>query len=123
MQVHRLSYGIKGFVKLARYAIRWTHMITETAKHRLKVLTFWKQYSLQATLVAFDVSRRTLFNWQATLKRGENKIEALNERSKHPQIVRRRVWSKTITDQIRLLREKYSNLGKDKIQVLLALFC
>ena len=55
MQIHRLSYLVPGSVKLARYSVRWMRMITETAKHRLKVLNFWKQYGLKAALAAFKV--------------------------------------------------------------------
>lgn len=123
MQVQRISFGVKGFVKLARYAIRWTRMITETAKHRLKVLTFWKQYGLQAALAAFGVSRRTLYGWQATLAKGNNQPEALNDRSKRPQTVRKRNWPTAVTERIRQLRDEHPNLGKDKIHVLLAPFC
>ena len=123
MQVHRLSYGVKGFVKLARYAIRWTRMITEIAKHRLKVLTFWKQYGLKAALAAFGVSRRTLYGWQATLVKGNNQPESLNNRPKRPKMVRKRTWSKVVTDSIRQLRDEHPNLGKEKIQVFIAPLC
>lgn len=123
MQIHRLSYQVKGFVKLARYAIRWTRMITETAKHRLKVLTFWKQYGLKAALAAFGVSRRTLFNWQATLQAGNNNPESLNDHPKRPQHIRVRCWPETIKNEIKCLRDEHPNLGKDKIQVFIAPFC
>ena len=123
MQIHRLSYQVKGFVRLARYAIRWTRMITTKAKHKLKVLGFWKQYGLKAALDAFGVSRRTLYGWQDTLVKGNNQLEALNERSKRPQTVRKRAWPEAVTDRIRQLRDEHPNLGKDKIQVLLAPYC
>ena len=123
MQIQRISYLVPGFVKLARYSVRWTRMITETAKHRLKVLTFWKQYGLKAALAAFGVSRRTLFDWQATLKRNEGRLEALNERSKRPQTVRKRSWPTVVTEHIRQLRDEHPNLGKEKIQVFMAPLC
>ena len=123
MQVHRLSYGVKGFVRLARYAIRWNRMITETAKHRLKVLTFKKQYGLKAALAAFGISRRTLYSWQAALKHSEGRIEALNKRSYRPKTLRRRSWPRAVTERIKQLRDEHPNLGKDKIQVFIAPFC
>ena len=123
MQVRRLSYQVKGFVKLARYAIRWTRMITTTAKHRLKVLTFWKQYGLKAALAAFGISRRTLYGWQAILVKGNNQPEVLNERSKRPANVRKRQWPEAIKNEIKHLRDEHPNLGKDKIQVFMAPFC
>jgi len=123
MQIHRLSYQVRGFVKLARYGIRWTRMITTKAKHKLKVLGFWKQYGLKAALAAFGVSRRTLFGWRAILAQGNNQPESLNERSKRPKTVRKRLWPKPVTDHIKQLREEHPNLGKDKIKVLLAPLC
>ena len=123
MQVHRLSYLIPGSVKLARYGVRWMRMITNKAKHRLKVLTFWKHYGLKAALAAFGVSRRTLFSWQATLQRSEGKPEALNERSKRPQTVRKRLWPTAVTERIRQLRDEHPNLGKEKLQVFMAPLC
>lgn len=123
MQIHRLSYLVPGSVKLARYSVRWMRMITETAKHRLKVLSFWKQYGLKAALAAFGVSRRTLYDWQARLKKGGNQPEALNERSTRPANVRKRQWPETIKAGIKRLREEHANLGKDKVQVFIAPLC
>jgi transposase InsO family protein len=98
-------------------------MITEAAKHRLKVLTFWKQHGLKAALAAFGVSRRSLYGWQAMLAKGNNQPEALNDKSKRPKTVRKRMWPKVVTDQIRQLRDEHPNLGKDKIQVFIAPLC
>jgi len=123
MQVQRISYLVPGSVKLARYAIRWTRMITEQAKHRLKVLTFWKQYGLAATLAAFPVKKRTLYHWQAVLKTGSGQPEALNERSTRPAKVRKREWPEAIKGEIKRLRSEHPNLGKDKIQVFIAPLC
>ena len=123
MQVQRLSYQVRGFVRLARYSVRWIRMITDKAKHKLKVLSFWKRYGLQATIDAFNVSRRTLYGWQARLTKGNNQFEALNEHSKRPRIVRKRVWPQLVKDQIKQLRDEHPNLGKNKIQVLLAPIC
>lgn len=98
-------------------------MITEKAKHRLKVLTFWKQYGLKAALAAFGVSRRTLYGWQTILTKGNNQPEALNEKPKRPKTVRKRAWPKAITDRIRQLRDEHPNLGKEKIQVFITPLC
>lgn len=123
MQIRRISYLVPGSVKLSRYAVRWTRMITEQAKKKLKVLGFWKQYGLKAALAAFGISRRTLYNWKATLVKGNNQLEALNERSKRPTSVRKRQWPEVIKQEIRRLREEHPNLGKDKVQVFLKPLC
>lgn len=123
MQVQRISYLVPGFVRLARYSVRWLRMITDKAKHKLKVLGFWKQYGLKAALAAFGVSRRTLYGWRTTLTKGNNQPEALNERSKRPTNLRKRQWPEAIKGEIKRLRDDHPNLGKDKIQVFLAPFC
>ena len=49
MQIHRFGYRIRGFKKLVRYAMN-VGMMTEKAKHRAQVLTFWAKHGLEATL-------------------------------------------------------------------------
>lgn len=123
MQVHRLSYGVKGFVRLARYAVRWTRMVSDKAKYKLKVLVFWQKYGLQATTDAFGVKRRTLYHWRSLWKEGKYAFEALNERSKRPHHIRKRIWPPAVKDRVRQLREEHPNLGKEKIHILLKPYC
>jgi len=123
MQIHRLSYHVKGFVRLNDYAIRWTRMVTEQAKHKLKVVAFWQKFGREATVAAFGVKERTLYSWQAKLKKGGGAPEALNEKSKRPKTVRRRQWPNQVTDKIRELRNEHPNLGKDKIHLFLQPYC
>ena len=123
MQVHRLSYHVRGFVSLADDAIRWTRMITEKAKHKLKVLIFWQRYGLAAAMSAYEISERTLYGWQAKLKKGKGRPEFLNDKSKRPKAVRQRQWPDQIKDQIKKLRKEHPNLGKEKIYILLQPYC
>ena len=76
MQVHHIGYGIRGFYKLAELGHLWD-MIPEEAQHRLKVLSFWRKYGLEATREAFGVSRRTLYRWQAKLRAARGDPTAL----------------------------------------------
>jgi transposase InsO family protein len=98
-------------------------MITEKAKHKLKVLSFWKKHGLTATEEAFGVKERTLYDWQAKLKKGNNNPEALNNRSKRPHTVRKRAWPEEIQKEIAHIRDEHPNLGKDKIYPALQTFC
>ena len=123
MQIHRISYGIKGFVKLANYAIRWSRMVTDKAKRKARILAFWQKHGLEATIEAFGVKRRTLYLWKSKQKKGGGSLEALNEKSKRPKSVRRRAWPDEIKGEIKRLRDTYPNLGKDKIHPLLKAFC
>lgn len=123
MQIHRLSYHIKGFVKLADYALSWAYMITEKAKHKARVLAFWQKYGLEATIEAFKVKERTLYLWQSRLKSNNGKLESLNEQSKRPKQVRQRQWPDEVINKIRQLRNEHPNLGKEKIFIFLDSYC
>jgi len=123
MQIHRLSYQVKGFVRLADYAIRWTRMVTNKAKHKLKVLAFWRKYGLEATMSAYEVKERTLYYWQAQLKKGSGRFEALNEKSTRPKLVRKRQWPVEVKDKIKQLRNEHPNLGKEKLRIFLQTYC
>lgn len=113
MRVIRLSYGIRGFVRLARYGLKWLSMLTNKAKFKAKVLSFWTRHGLEATLDAFPVKRSTLFLWKQKIKQGNGNLESLNELSKAPRLKRRRLWSPAVIAEIRRLRLVYPNLGKE----------
>jgi len=98
-------------------------MITDKAKSKAKILSFWQNYGLEATMSAFNIKKRTLYYWKKQLKEGQGKLESLNEKSKRPKNIRRRDWSETIKNQIKKLRDEHPNLGKDKIYVLLKPYC
>jgi len=123
MQVYRISYGIRGFVRITDYAIRLSRMVSDKAKHKARILIFWEKHGLEATIEAFKVSRRTLYLWKQQLKKSGGKLEALNEGLKRPKKVRTRNWPQEIKDEIKRLRTEHPNLGKEKIHVLLQVFC
>jgi transposase InsO family protein len=98
-------------------------MITEEAKQRARIISFWKKYGLAATEEAYGVKRRTLFLWQKNLKDGGGKLEALNCGSRAPNNKRKRRYDHRIVGEIQRLREQYPNLGEKKIYPLLREFC
>ena len=55
---------------------------------------FWEKYGLEATMEAFKVKRRTLYNWRKQLSEGNEDIESLNEKSplSMSSIARYRFW-------------------------------
>jgi len=122
MQIHRLWYGVRGYGRVYRYAVKLCRMVTEKAKHKYSVLIFWRKHGLAATIDAYHVSRRTLYFWSSQLRKGNNQ-EALNEASKKPIRVRQRVWPQKIKDEIRVQREEHPNYGKEKLQVHLKQYC
>lgn len=119
MQIHRAWYGVRGSGRLTDYALRWTRMVTDKAKHKARVLSFWQKHGLEATVEAFGVKRRTLYHWQSLRRQGNGQLEALNERPRRPYGVRRRSWPVAVTTAIRQLRIEHPNLGPDKVAILL----
>jgi len=98
-------------------------MVTDKAKERQKILIFWEKHGLEATLDAFPVKRRTLFNWKARFNAAAGKLEALNAKSRAPQRKRKRVWDTRILEEIRRLRKEHPNQGAQKLHPLLLDFC
>lgn len=98
-------------------------MITEIAKYRMKVLAHWEKHGLDSAIDAFNVKRRTLFNWKKALKKGGGKYEALNPANRAPKIKRKRLWPNDITAEIKNIRWEHPNLGSEKIYPLLNEFC
>ena len=115
--------GTKGFISTYNRVVRFRYMITNEAKQRAKILTFWKKHGLEAAEEAYGVKRRTLYLWQATLKEGGGKLEALNCGSRAPKNRRKRRYDHRIVDEIKRLRATYPNLGEKKLHPLLAEFC
>ncbi len=98
-------------------------MITETAKRRTGILSFWRKHGLAATKDAYGVSRRTLYDWQRRLHQGAGKLESLNPYTKAPKKKRRRLWEAPVVEELKRLRDIYPNLGKEKLYPLLLKFC
>lgn len=86
---------------------------------RVKALTFWESYGLNATVSAFDVSRPTLFRWKKVLIERRGHLEALDPKSTAPKERRRRIVPEAVKDAI--VRERFFDprIGKEKLAVLM----
>ena len=123
MQIHCKYSGIKGFINLYEYALKYSYMITDKAKNKAKILSFWAKHGLEATIDAFPVKRSTLFLWKKKLKDNNGKLEALNDQSKSPHNKRQRITDKRIEYFIIAQRTEHPRLGKDKLKPLLNDHC
>jgi transposase len=118
MRIKPIVERVKGFYRLADYALRWG-MIAPDAQRRLEILGFWRRHGLAATCEAFSVSRRTLYRWRAKLKAQGGNVAALVPGSTAPKQRRRRQWPAAIVTEIRRLRTEHPNLAKEKLLELL----
>jgi transposase InsO family protein len=123
MRISNINRGVRGSRTAQEYAIRFAYMISEEAKKRAKIISFWKTYGLEATEEAYGVKERTLFLWQHKLRAGGGKLESLNCGSRAPKKVRRRRYDWRIMGEIERLRTAYPNLGEKKLYPLLLEFC
>lgn len=123
MQIHCKYTGIKGFIRVYESALQYGYMIQPQALHKARVLAFWEKHGLIATQDAFKLSRRTLYLWKAQFIKGGKVILALNQQSRRPKALRRRDWPLPVLQEIKRLRLAHPNLGKAKLQPLLAEFC
>ncbi|HLB50914.1 MAG TPA: DDE-type integrase/transposase/recombinase [Patescibacteria group bacterium] len=98
-------------------------MVSEKALKKMRILVFWEKHGLEATQEAFQVKRRTLFDWKQRFQEGGMKIEALNDHSRAPKRKRVREWDERIIAEIKRLRFEHPNLGKDKIYPELLAYC
>lgn len=119
MRIFNKFRGTKGFISTWQRVIRFRYMITEQAKHRIRILAFWEKHGLEATKEAFNVSRPTLFRWQKELKKGGGKLEALNKKSTTPRNRRKRNIPEKVKDFILNERTFDPQLSKDKLSVLM----
>jgi transposase InsO family protein len=121
MQVKPIVERVKGFYRIADYALRWG-MIAPDAQLRLQILDFWRRHGLDATREAFKVSRRTLFGWRAKLRAEGGNVAALVPGSTAPKQRRQRQWPAALGAEIRRLRTVHPNLAKEKLHLLLQPF-
>jgi len=107
MQVLRKFYRVKGSWQLYDWSVRMTYMVTEKAKWRAKVVTFFNKYGLEATEEAFGVKKSSIYKWKKLLKDNNGKLECLNDKSKIPKQKRKPNWNPRIVNFIRDLIEPY----------------
>ena len=100
-------------------------MLTEKAKYKAKVISFWEKHGLVATIDAFPVKRSSLFEWKKKLKASGGKLLSLNEKKRTPKHTRKRDWPFEIRQKIKAIRSNpvCPNLGPEKIYPLLVVFC
>ena len=118
MRIHNKTTGTRGIVSGWEEAVRFRDMITPKAEERARILTFWKAHGNIATKEAFGASRSTLFKWQALLREGGGKLEALVPKSTAPKTKRKRVIPKAVEELIIKERSR-ERVGKEKIATLL----
>lgn len=108
MQIDYLFYGLKGFKKFRNFSYIFS-MTTQIVDYRLKILNFYTKFGLNATIEAFNISKITIYRWQNIYK--NQGLLTLNPKSK--------LVNENLKQEIKKLREKFPNLGKERIYHIL----
>lgn len=99
------------------------HADNATAKYRLRVVNYYKEFGMKATISAFPVGRSSVYSWQRMLKDSNGRLSSLIPQSTKPQQFRKMQTHPLILAEIYRLRKKHYRLGKHKIFPLLVEFC
>lgn len=122
MHIFNKFRGTRGWLWLYEQQLRLACMNNhKEAERRLRILIFWEKYGDDATNEAFHVGRRTLYRWQASLRKEGGKLRGLDKKSTAPKRKRTRNLPEGLETKILLLREQHYRLGKKKIAVLCGL--
>lgn len=96
---------------------------SDTAQYRLKVVRYYQQFGVKATLSAFPVKRSTVFLWQQTLRENKGRLSSLIPKSSRPHTVRTMQTHPLVLAEICRLRRKHYRLGKKKLYPLIKRYC
>ena len=94
-------------------------MITEKAKRKAKIITFFDTHGLKATKDAFGVGKTTIYRWKGSLLLDKGKLECLNDKSKSPHRRRTRDVDEKAETFLIEQRKLHYRIGKKKLAVLL----
>ena len=100
MQIHSNYKNLKWFRILERINYERNNLVDNKAEKRLKILLFFDKYWLEATLEAFEISERTIYNWKKKFRDWEKTIYSLSDKSRKPHKRRKREWSHKVLEKI-----------------------
>lgn len=123
MRIHCKYTGIRGSMTIYRDALRYRYMIQPQALRKAKILAFAEKHGVSTALEAFEVKKRTFFDWKKKWIVGGQKPEALNGKSRTPKTKRKRLWDEDVIAEIKRIRFAHPNLGKEKLYPELLKFC
>ena len=124
VRAHFLFEGIVGYRRYMRFK-QYLNVISheEIVQEKLKLIKYLDTYGARATKDAFEVSRSTIYSWKKKYKDSRyDPISLINE-SKRPKSTRRMIVDERVLSFIRNLRELNYRIGKEKIKVLLDVYC
>ena len=93
--------------------------LSDIAKYRFHILTFFYSHGLKPTLEAFKVKKSTFYDWKKAYEFSGKRLSSLIPKSTKPKHLREMTTDWRLEAFIRAFREEYGNLSKDKIKLFL----
>jgi len=93
--------------------------VSDVAAFRSKVLSHYYRYGLNSALDAFNVKKSTLYDWKKSYEKSDKRVGALIPKSTRPHQTRKMCTDWRLVEFIKVFRETYGNIGKDKVKIFL----
>lgn len=92
--------------------------LSDRATFRLRCVEHARRAGVADAVVAFGVSRATVYRWRK--RYDPQRLVSLEDRSRRPRTVRKRTWTAAQAEAVLALRTRHPRMGKAKLAVLLA---
>lgn len=97
----------------------FTFDLSDIAKYRFHILSFFYLHGLKATLDAFKVKKSTFYDWKKAYEFSGKRLSSLIPQSTRPKHLREMTTNWRLEAFIKTFREEYGNLSKEKIKPFL----
>lgn len=86
--------------------------LSDVAKFRIHVITYYYKHGLIPTLEAFKLKKSTFYDWRKAYEESGRKVIALVPESTAPKTVRQMQVDARLIELIREMRQEHGNIGK-----------
>ena len=122
MEIFSTYRGLKGWNRLIE-KYRSEAVITESARIKEKIVNFFEEFGLEATIKAFGKKKSSIYNYRKKFIESNGNLEVLNDKSKAPIHKRRSNVNPKIIEFIKDIRKQIADIGKKKIKIFLDKYC
>lgn len=119
-----IGFKVAGYDRYMRFKqyIK-TISCNQIVQEKLKIIQFYDKYGAKTTKEAFDISKATVCRWKKRYKDTKYDPKSLIPKSKRPTHTRRSFIDPKVLRFIQDIREKNHRFGKNKIKILLDMYC
>lgn len=130
MPLYTNTYYLSNIIPTLNYSLKHTSTLQhpQVVEFRIKALTFWQKYGIEAAMDYSGYSKSSLYRWRKQLedsrqldKRiGRASLKALDPKVKRPKHCRVASWNHQIIDYIKQQATKHYGIGRRKLHQLLS---